>query len=139
MESNRESVDRSVTMPADWWKAIETKASEQGISVSAWLANAAKTCLPVEIGMVLSAKRSPGRPRVAGWSKPLSWRETCDICRKNPKPEGGKICEMCQPKTKKVSAFTQSMFCRCDLPFDASSCVCGSLQQFEDWQIANPE
>lgn len=109
MEKKIISIDRSVTMPLDWWDAIEVAAEMEGMSVSMWVANCCRAWLPSDIE--LSEKKGKGRPRTrpvrATKEVMIPWRDTCNFCRRAPKPEGKSVCDACQ--------------------------------KFIDWQKANPE
>lgn len=139
---NLGNVHRSVSLPPDWWEAIEIAAASKGVagtSISKWIADVIKEALPNDI--MLTPKNGRGRPRLNVTKRPRAkpkvvvvvktdWRKTCDLCRKNPKPEGGKLCKECQEKT----------MCSCNLfarlPGDH---LCDGCRKFEDWKTANPE
>lgn len=147
-KKNLGNVHRSVSLPPDWWEAIEIAAASKGVagtSISKWIAEAVRNALPEDI--MLTTKNGRGRPRLNETKRPRAkpkivavktdWRKTCDLCRKNPKPEDGKICESCQPK--KPLTIEHCDFCRCDSLKSMADCVCGSLERFTAWQTTSPE
>ena len=53
-----------ITMPSDWWEAID--AARGNLSVSEWLRKAARSKLPADLRQTLSEPRGAHRPRKDG-------------------------------------------------------------------------
>lgn len=138
-KKNLGNVHRSVSLPPDWWEAVERAAASKGTagtSISKWIAEAIRKALPEDI--MLTPKNGRGRPRLNVTKRPrakpkvikMDWRKTCDLCRKNPKPEDGKLCKYCQDLT----------MCPCgQFPKASGDHLCDGCRRFENWKIANPE
>jgi hypothetical protein len=56
---------KNITQPADWWAAFEAQASIEGLSLAAWLGEAAKAKLPQSAVSVLSQRQPAHRPSKA--------------------------------------------------------------------------
>jgi len=54
---------RNITQPPDWWDAFEAAAAKEGMSLAAWLGDAARDKLPARVRRKLSPRRTAGRPR----------------------------------------------------------------------------
>ena len=54
---------RTISQPDDWWIAFELAASKRRMTISQWLGEAGRKCLPQPVKMKLSDRRRPGRPR----------------------------------------------------------------------------
>lgn len=53
---------KNITQPADWWAAFETQAKAEGLTLSAWIGEAAKAKLPVKVAKKLSQRPPANRP-----------------------------------------------------------------------------
>jgi hypothetical protein len=54
---------KNITQPADWWVAFEEAAKAEGVSLAAWLGEAAKAKLPQKVSKKLSERPAANRPK----------------------------------------------------------------------------
>ena len=54
---------KNITQPADWWAAFEEAARAEGMTLAAWLGEAAKAKLPKRIAAKLSERPPANRPK----------------------------------------------------------------------------
>lgn len=54
---------KNVTQPKDWWLAFEAKATEDGVTLSQWIGEAAKKQLPAKVVRSLSQRPPAHRPK----------------------------------------------------------------------------
>jgi len=54
---------RNISQPADWWAAFEQQAEAEGMTLSAWLGDAAKAKLPPKVVKTLTARPPANRPK----------------------------------------------------------------------------
>jgi hypothetical protein len=53
---------KNITQPADWWVAFEAAAEAEGVSLAAWLGEAAKAKLPPKVAKKLTERPPANRP-----------------------------------------------------------------------------
>lgn len=61
-ELDRVSCTKHIAQPVDWWIAFEEQARAEGISLSAWLGEAARAKLPPNVAKKLSERPPANRP-----------------------------------------------------------------------------
>jgi hypothetical protein len=53
---------KNITQPADWWAAFEEQAKAEGLTLAAWLGEAAKAKLPPKVAKKLTERPPANRP-----------------------------------------------------------------------------
>lgn len=53
---------KHITQPTDWWKAFEEAAKAEGMTLAAWLGEAAKKKLPPKVAKKLTERPPANRP-----------------------------------------------------------------------------
>jgi hypothetical protein len=53
---------KNITQPADWWVAFEEQAKAEGLTLAAWLGEAAKAKLPPKVARKLTERPPANRP-----------------------------------------------------------------------------
>lgn len=61
-ELDRVNDRKHITQPVDWWTAFEEAAKAEGVSLSAWLGEAAKKQLPPKVAKKLTERPPANRP-----------------------------------------------------------------------------
>lgn len=64
-EFDRVNERKHITQPADWWAAFEEQAKAEGMSLAAWLGEAAKAQLPKRVAKELTERPPAHRPKRA--------------------------------------------------------------------------
>jgi hypothetical protein len=60
---NKETNERkNKTQPSDWWAAFEQQANAEGMTLAAWLGEAAKKQLPPKVAKKLTERPPANRP-----------------------------------------------------------------------------
>lgn len=54
---------KHITQPSDWWAAFEKQAKAEGLTLAAWLGEAAKKQLPTKMAKKLSERPPANRPK----------------------------------------------------------------------------
>lgn len=54
---------KNITQPSDWWEAFEKQAKSEGMTLAAWLGEAAKLKLPAKVVKKLSERPPANRPK----------------------------------------------------------------------------
>lgn len=54
---------KNITQPADWWEAFEKQAKAEGMTLAAWLGEAAKAKLPAKVAKKLTERPPANRPK----------------------------------------------------------------------------
>ena len=54
---------KHITQPADWWAAFEAQAQSEGMTLAAWLGEAAKAKLPAKVAKKLTERPPANRPK----------------------------------------------------------------------------
>lgn len=54
---------KNITQPADWWEAFEKQAKAEGMTLAAWLGEAAKAKLPAKVAKKLTDRPPANRPK----------------------------------------------------------------------------
>ena len=54
---------KNIAQPIDWWAAFEAQSQAEGLTLSAWLGEAAKARLPQKVAKKLSERAPAHRPR----------------------------------------------------------------------------
>lgn len=54
---------KNITQPSDWWAAFEAHAKAEGLTLSAWLGEAAKAKLPPKLAKKLTERPPANRPK----------------------------------------------------------------------------
>lgn len=57
---------KNITQPSDWWAAFQDQAKAEGMTLAAWLGEAAKAKLPREVVKKLSDRPPANRPKQNG-------------------------------------------------------------------------
>jgi hypothetical protein len=53
---------KNITQPSDWWAAFEEQAKAEGMTLAAWLGEAAKAKLPPKVAKKLTERPPANRP-----------------------------------------------------------------------------
>jgi len=53
---------KNITQPSDWWAAFEAQAKAEGMTLAAWLGEAAKAKLPPKVAKKLTERPPANRP-----------------------------------------------------------------------------
>lgn len=53
---------KNITQPSDWWAAFEAQAKAEGLTLAAWLGEAAKAKLPPKVAKKLTERPPANRP-----------------------------------------------------------------------------
>ena len=53
---------KHITQPSDWWVAFEAQAKAEGLTLAAWLGEAAKKQLPRKVAKKLTERQPANRP-----------------------------------------------------------------------------
>ena len=53
---------KNITQPSDWWQAFEEQAKAEGLTLAAWLGEAAKAKLPPKVAKKLTERPPANRP-----------------------------------------------------------------------------
>lgn len=53
---------KNITQPSDWWVAFEDAAKAEGLTLAAWLGEAAKAKLPPKVAKKLTERPPANRP-----------------------------------------------------------------------------
>jgi hypothetical protein len=53
---------KNITQPSDWWAAFEEAAKAEGLTLAAWLGEAAKAKLPPKVAKKLTERPPANRP-----------------------------------------------------------------------------
>ena len=53
---------KHITQPIDWWEAFEEAAKAEGLTLAAWLGEAAKKQLPLKVAKKLTERPPANRP-----------------------------------------------------------------------------
>ena len=53
---------KNITQPSDWWVAFEEAAKAEGLTLAAWLGEAAKAKLPPKVAKKLTERPPANRP-----------------------------------------------------------------------------
>jgi hypothetical protein len=53
---------KNITQPGDWWAAFEEAAKAEGLTLAAWLGEAAKAKLPPKVAKKLTERPPANRP-----------------------------------------------------------------------------
>ena len=53
---------KNITQPSDWWAAFEEQAKAEGLTLAAWLGEAAKAKLPPKVAKKLTERPPANRP-----------------------------------------------------------------------------
>lgn len=53
---------KNITQPSDWWVAFEAQANAEGMTLAAWLGEAAKAKLPPKVAKKLTERPPANRP-----------------------------------------------------------------------------
>lgn len=53
---------KNITQPSDWWAAFEAQAKAEGLTLAAWLGEAAKKQLPPSAAKKLTERQPANRP-----------------------------------------------------------------------------
>lgn len=53
---------KNITQPSDWWAAFEEQAKSEGLTLAAWLGEAAKAKLPPKVAKKLTERPPANRP-----------------------------------------------------------------------------
>lgn len=53
---------KNITQPSDWWAAFEEQAKAEGLTLAAWLGEAAKARLPPKVAKKLTERPPANRP-----------------------------------------------------------------------------
>lgn len=53
---------KHITQPSDWWEAFEEQAKAEGMTLAAWLGEAAKAKLPPKVAKKLTERPPANRP-----------------------------------------------------------------------------
>jgi len=53
---------KHITQPSDWWAAFEEAAKAEGLTLAAWLGEAAKAKLPAKVAKKLTERPPANRP-----------------------------------------------------------------------------
>lgn len=62
-ELDRVNDRKNITQPIDWWTAFEAQAQAEGLTLSAWIGEAAKARLPQKVAKKLSERPPAHRPK----------------------------------------------------------------------------
>ena len=54
---------KNITQPSDWWAAFEEQAKAEGLTLAAWLGEAAKAKLPPKVAKKLTERPPANRPK----------------------------------------------------------------------------
>ena len=54
---------KHITQPSDWWEAFEAQAKAEGLTLAAWLGEAAKKQLPPKVAKKLTERPPANRPK----------------------------------------------------------------------------
>lgn len=54
---------KHITQPTDWWEAFEAAANAEGMTLAAWLGEAAKAKLPPKVAKKLTERPPANRPK----------------------------------------------------------------------------
>jgi len=54
---------KNISQPESWWEAFEIQAAAEGLTLSAWLGEAAKAKLPRDVAKKLTDRPPANRPR----------------------------------------------------------------------------
>jgi hypothetical protein len=54
---------KHITQPSDWWEAFEAQANAEGMTLAAWLGEAAKKQLPPKVAKKLTERPPANRPK----------------------------------------------------------------------------
>ena len=60
---------RNITQPDDYWQAFEAQAKADGLTLAAWLGEAAKKQLPIAVAKKLGERPAAHRPKKAADSQ----------------------------------------------------------------------
>ena len=58
----KSSERKNIIQPTDWWKAFQIQADIEGLTLAAWLGEAAKKQLPAKVLNKLSERPPANRP-----------------------------------------------------------------------------
>jgi hypothetical protein len=61
-ELDRVNERKHITQPVDWWEAFEAQAKAEGLTLAAWLGEAAKAKLPPKVAKKLTERPPANRP-----------------------------------------------------------------------------
>jgi hypothetical protein len=53
---------KNITQPSDWWVAFEGQAKAEGLTLAAWIGEAAKKQLPPKVAKKLTERPPANRP-----------------------------------------------------------------------------
>ena len=56
---------KNITQPSDWWEAFEKAAKAEGMTLAAWIGEAAKKQLPSKVAKKLTERPPANRPQAA--------------------------------------------------------------------------
>jgi hypothetical protein len=62
---------KNITQPSDWWVAFEEAAKAEGLTLAAWLGEAAKKQLPPKVAKKLTHRPPANRPPKSSYSERL--------------------------------------------------------------------
>ena len=61
-KDNMTNERKNITQPSDWWAAFEEQAKAEGLTLAAWLGEAAKAKLPPKVAKKLTERPPANRP-----------------------------------------------------------------------------
>ena len=62
-KDNMTNERKNITQPSDWWAAFEAQANAEGMTLAAWLGEAAKAKLPPKVAKKLTERPPANRPK----------------------------------------------------------------------------
>jgi hypothetical protein len=57
------NIRKNITQPADWWAAFQAQSEAEGMTLAAWLGEAAKAKLPPKVAKKLTERPPAHRPK----------------------------------------------------------------------------